>query len=644
MEHVRRPVMFADAVSTLVDRGVSTLLEVGPDAVLTGMAAEFLPDNVAAVAALRRDREEPRELLTALARLYTRGAFATWPRLANAASEVELPTYAFQRKRYWMTAVPGADLATTGLDDAEHPLLAVAVPLAGGDGALLTGRISMHAQPWLADHKVMDTVLFPGTAFVELAIRAGDQVGCGDLDELTLAAPLVLPPGEPINLQVAVGEADGDGRRPVSVYARARDEEEWTRHATGFVAPAAPGAATDGLAAWPPADAAEIPVDDAYASLAEQGYGYGPAFQGLRRAWRAGGDVYAEIALPEPLDPNGFRVHPALLDATLHAFMLRALEDAAEPALPFAWNGVSVHAIGATELRVRFTATGADTVAMLIADGAGAPVASVRSLQWRTVAADALPASRAPHRESLFAVEWDTVSAGTASDPTGWAVLGHDDLGLGAALGITRHGVTLGELLAEPADGVPDIVLTRLVEPAGAAYTDAIAEVHSVTRAALQLAQDWLADARFAQSRLVVVTRGLLAEEIGGGNLALAAATALLRSAQAENPDRIVLVDIDGADDALHLLPTAIAMDEPQVAVQSGQIRAPRLARVRAITDDGAPLRTGGTVLVTGGTGGLGAILARHLVHRHGVRHLLLASRRGPVTPGARELADELTA
>ncbi|MEU8001742.1 SDR family NAD(P)-dependent oxidoreductase [Catellatospora sp. NPDC049111] len=646
VDHVRRPVLFADAVGTLVREGASTLLEIGPDAVLTAMASAFLPDGVAAVGPQRRDRDEARELLTALARLHTRGAITGWPRRADAASSVDLPTYPFQRQRYWLTAAAAADLAATGLDDAGHPLLGAAVELAGGDGALLTGRISLYGQPWLADHRVMDTVLLPGTAFVELAVRAGDQVGCGVLDELTLAAPLVLAAGEPVTLQVAVGAADDDGRRPVSVYARAGDGDEWTRHATGFVAPAVPSATGEGLTAWPPPGADELLVDDAYDRLAVQGYGYGPGFQGLRRAWRSGDDVYAEVALPDSLNPAGYRLHPALLDATLHAFMLRALDDA-EPALPFAWNGVSVHAVGATDLRVRFTSTGPDTVAVLIADATGAPVAEARSLQWRTVTADALPAARSPHRDALFTVDWDAVPAGSAGDRAGWAVLGSDDLRLGARLGVTRHGATLDDLFAEAGDAVPDTVLTCLVEPADADdRTDGgvVGEVHAATRAALELAQAWLADPRFALSRLVVVTRGLLAEDAGGGDLALAAATALLRSAQAENPDRILLADLDGADDAADLLPAALATGEPQVAIQQGRVRAPRLSRVRPATGDGAPLRTGGTVLVTGGTGGLGAILARHLVVKHGVRHLLLAGRRGLAGSGAQELSDELTA
>ncbi|MFD0444349.1 hypothetical protein ACFQ10_20740 [Streptomyces indonesiensis] len=103
---------------------------------------------------------------------------------------VDLPTYAFQRRSFWLDAGPvGGDATAIGLHAAGHPLLGAAVELPDSDGIAFTGRLSLQTQPWLADHAVMGTVLLPGTAFVELALRAGHHAGCDRLDELTLEAP-----------------------------------------------------------------------------------------------------------------------------------------------------------------------------------------------------------------------------------------------------------------------------------------------------------------------------------------------------------------------------------------------------------------------------------------------------------------------
>ncbi|WP_460371020.1 polyketide synthase dehydratase domain-containing protein, partial [Actinocorallia lasiicapitis] len=227
-----------------------------------------------------------------------------------------LPTYAFERKRYWMDARSDADVATAGLDRAEHPLLGAIVRLAGADGIVLTGRLSVRSQPWLADHVISGSVLLPGTAFVELALRAGDDAGGGVLGDLTLETPLVLPAdGGGVSLQAVVGPADPTGRRSVEVYSRTGGEE-WVRHASGVLAPSSPTApdpAAFGLVRWPPPDAEPVEIDGLYDQQAAQGYAYGPAFQNVRAVWRRGGEVFAELGLDEQAGPLAakFGLHPA---------------------------------------------------------------------------------------------------------------------------------------------------------------------------------------------------------------------------------------------------------------------------------------------------------------------------------------------
>ncbi|BCB84326.1 hypothetical protein Psuf_016390 [Phytohabitans suffuscus] len=575
VRQVRETVRFADAVASLGD---VTLLEVGPDGVLSAMTGTAIPT-------LRKDRDEETAFLTALARLHTTGATVDWTPAFAGAERVELPTYPFQHERFWPAAPTyTGDAAGLGQAPAGHPLLGAAVELAGTDDLVLTGRLSLASHPWLADHRVGGALLFPGTGFVELAIRAGDEIGCEVVEELTLSAPLVLPESGAVQVQVRVGPAGEAGGRPVAVHSRSGVDEPWVEHASGLLATGGPAPEFD-VDTWPPVDAAPVDLDGFYPGRAAAGLDYGPAFQGLRAAWRRGDEVFAEVALPERVSGAGaFGIHPALLDASLHAaaFASAAEDGPAGLAVPFAWSGVRLHAAGAATVRMRLSRVGTGTLRLDLADPAGTPVASVRSLVVR-----ALPEAERPvERDALYAVEWVAVETPAES------------------------------LVA--AEIVP-------IEGAGAVVEDA----HALTARVLSRLQAWLAEEREAGARLAVVTRGA----VTGGDVAAAAVWGLVRSAQSEHPDRLVLVDTDGSVD----LERALATGEPQLLIRDGAIRVARLGRA-AVPVERFAWDPDGLVLVTGGTGGLGADVARHLVAVHGVRRLLLVSRRG----SAPELVGEL--
>ncbi|WP_254406740.1 type I polyketide synthase, partial [Streptomyces sp. AC627_RSS907] len=578
VEQVRRPVRFADALTELTAQGVTRFLEAGPDGVLTALVAANEPDALA-VPALRRDRDEVGTLLTGVATVFTRGTDVDWTSVLDGAGTPlpDLPTYAFQRQRYWPQAGTGTatDPASLGLGTPEHPLLGASVPLADGDGAVLTGRITLRTQPWLADHTVLGTVLLPGTALLDLALAAGTAAGTPTVEELVLRRPLPLGATDSVAVQAVIGAPDDTARRPVTVYARPEDTEDWTAHATGFLSTAQPAGETF---AWPPPGATRLPVDDLYDRLADAGYTYGPVFQGLREAWRQGDDLYVEAELPA--EPDRFTLHPALLDAVLHGIGIGQDGDDTTR-LPFAFTGVTVHADGAGMLRARLRPTG-ETVRVDAIDAVGEPVATVEALAFRPVTEDDTTTGNTEAARSLFTVEW------TPQDLT-------PETG-------TPTVIALGDAL--PVAPVEVLVVDASV---GGAARDRVV-------ALLGLLRGWLADPGWVGSRLVVRTFGAVGEVVTDPDGA--ALWGLVRSVQAEHPGRVHL--LDGAEDVFFAV--------PQVVVREGVVRVPRLVRLRG---SGVSGFGDGVVVVTGASGALGGLVVRHLVRAHGVRELLLLSRSG---------------
>ncbi|MEU8700905.1 SDR family NAD(P)-dependent oxidoreductase [Streptomyces sp. NPDC048680] len=600
LRNVREAVRFSDAVRAAADAGVTTFLELGPDGVLSALAAESA-DGTLAVPAQRAGRPGAATAVAAVAALHASGARVDRAAFfaGTGARRVDLPTYAFQHARFWLTpptATP-AGLAGAGLTTVGHPLLGAAVELPGADGVVFTGSLSLRTHPWLSDHAILGPVLLPGTAFLDLALAAGEHVGCPRVDDLGLEAPLPLPAQGSVRLQVRVDAVEADGRRQVGVYSRPEDDEHaWTRHATGVLAPDT-GAAPEALTEWPPPGAEPVPIGGLYEDLAAAGFGYGPLFRGLRAVWVRDGAVYADVALPDDAGSvDDYGVHPALLDAALHALGFGGLvADWGRGQMPFAWTGARVHAVGARVLRVRLTAEGGG-IALTAADPTGQPVITVEGVRLRPVA-DAPAARRAaqPHR-----VEWTPAAAGT---------------------------------------GDVDEV-TELSVPGGTAGGDVVAETHAAVIDALARIRAWLADDR--AGRLAFVTRGAVAAGAGEAPDPVSGAVwGLVRSAQSEHPGRFVLVDLAPDGDRAEVA-AAVRTGEPQTAVRGSAVLAPRLARALPVLTPAPAFDEDGTVLVTGGTGTLGAVVARHLAVEHGVRHLVLTGRRGPDAPGAADLVAEL--
>ncbi|MER0243839.1 beta-ketoacyl synthase N-terminal-like domain-containing protein, partial [Streptomyces sp. HSW2009] len=437
VRHVREAVRFDDGMRRLADLGVTTCVELGPDAVLTAMGQDCLDAvdaDVAFVPLARSGRAEAQTLAEAVATLYANGVGVDWDAVysGRGARRVALPTYAFQHKRYWLEAggAVAGDARSVGLGRVDHPLLGGLTELAEGDRTVLTGRLSLQTHPWLADHAVAGGVLFPGTGFVELGLLAGVETGAGRLGELTLETPLLLPEQGGVRVQLVVGPVDESGIRPLGVYSRSDSDEpgeEWVRHAQGVLEADNGAAVTDSLLQWPVPGAEQVPMEGFYAGLAQIGYGYGPVFQGLEAVWRLDGDVYAEVALPDSAaqEAGRFGLHPALLDAALHAMEMGDFGgESGRVTLPFSFTGVTLHAVGAGRVRVRLRPQGKDTVALLVTDATGAPVASVESLVVREVAAERFASGpRSTGGDgTLFRANWDVLATARGGDQTAGGV------------------------------------------------------------------------------------------------------------------------------------------------------------------------------------------------------------------------------
>ncbi|BCI89845.1 hypothetical protein NIIDMKKI_50510 [Mycobacterium kansasii] len=407
---------------------------------------------------------------------------------------------------------------------------------------------------------------------MELVIRAGDEVGCAVIDELILAAPLVMHPGAGVKVQVVVGAADDAGTRAVSVYSRGDHcDGEWLLHAMGTLGES-PAQASADLSVWPPEGAEIVDISDGYERLAARGYAYGKAFQGLVAVWRRESELFAEVVAPAQhgVAVEGMGMHPAVLDAVLHALGL-AIETT-ETMLPFCWRGVSLHAGGAGRVRARLASAGADAISVEIADAEGLPVLTVGALVTRATTAEQLRAAvnaagRGPDQGPLEVV-WSPIplnhnSIEDSDEPAVLSALSWEDYcaaDAGTPAGANGNGAGAGDAAV-------------VVWECGSVGADAVGSTYAATHAGLQVLQSWLGTDR--AGTLVVLTRGavgLPGEDVS--DLAAAAVWGLVRSAQAEQPGRIVLVDADAPVDAVALA----AVGEPQLVVRGGVVHNARLA------------------------------------------------------------------
>ncbi|WP_434739545.1 SDR family NAD(P)-dependent oxidoreductase [Micromonospora sp. SH-82] len=568
--NLRQPVLFEHAVRSLLERGFETFIEVSPHPVLLMAVQETAEDAerpVTGVSTLRRDHDGASEFLRNLLRAHVHGVDVDLRPAVAHGRLVDLPTYPFDRQRLWPKPHRRADASSLGVRDSAHPLLHAAVDVPGHGGAVFTGRLSPDEQQWLTQHVVGGRNLVPGSVLVDLALTAGADVGVPVLEELVLQQPLVLTAAGAL-LRLSVGAADEDGRRTVEIHA-AEDvsdpaEARWSAYATGTLAVGVAGGGRDGTP-WPPPGATALTVTDHYDTLAELGYEYGPAFQALRAAWQHGDAVYAEVSLDSA--EEGYAFDPVLLDAVAQTF---GLTSRTSGKLPFAWRGVTLHATGATAVRVVATPAGPDAVALRVTDPTGQLVATVDALVVRDAGA-----------------QWDR-PRGSDGDlhRLEWVRLATPDPTPAAVVHVAADG--LDDLL-RTGGPAPQAVVVRY-HPDG---DDPTAEARHGVLWAATLVRRWLDDHRWPATTLVVATSAgvEVSAEDDAPRPGAAAVWGVLRCAQAESPDRFVLVDGDPET------PPAVP-DNPQLAVRAGAVFVPRLTPlvgpVPAVADRAYRLVPGG--------------------------------------------------
>ncbi|MFX0580234.1 SDR family NAD(P)-dependent oxidoreductase, partial [Nocardia nepalensis] len=650
---------FADSVQLLESMGATRFIEVGPGAGLSAAIEQTLTSPEAiTIPVLTKHRPETTAMVKAVGHAFVAGVPVDWSKVyTTTPGRVGLPTYAFQRQRYWL-ASGSADAGSAGQYRVQHPVLAAAVPVGDRDEWVFTGRLSVQAQPWIADHVLLGAMVVPGVALVELAHAVGQQLDCPVVEELVFQAPLILQQQNTIQVQVTVGQAGEDGRRELGIYSRSHapeigtDQGEPVCNARGWLAVTEPATSSTDTepwepfpATWPPNGAEPVAVDALYARLAEAGYDYGPIFQGVHELWRNGDAVYAEVGLPDETDvARGFGIHPALLDAVLQSAAGFLIDrDDSQPRMPFSLTGVRFDRQDVSRLRVRAVARGESVIRVDAVDTTGAAVVSVQSFATRPVNPEQLTAAQLGGQRSLFLQNWVPVTAAGKDESTPILIAGIGDP-VSDPVDTAQWFTDLDELERALAEGAarPDLVIAPITATTA---TDEPATARATTANALSLLQRWLSSEWLPQARLVVVTRHAIAADEAPLDLGLAPVWGLMRSAQSEHPGQIVLVDI-GAESGHDLdWGKLVGLGEPQLAVRAGQTLVPRLSPAGTGETTTQPrINPHETVLITGGTGGLGATVARHLADKHGVKRLLLVSRRGPEADDAAKLIADLDA
>lgn len=384
--NVRQPVRFREAIASMAEAGVQVFLEVGPHPIMQAYVRQTLRDldlPGQPVGTLMRQKAGAGALNTAIDRVHTLGGRLDFAAVFPGRRPVaDLPTYPWQRERHWYRTTPEARGRFYQRIDA--PLLG-ARPVPGVP--LWDAMIDAALFPYLADHAVGGAVVFPAAGFLEMALEAATLLfddARADVEYMEIRRPLVLEAGRPKMVRFSWDAEDGIFRIESRPHMQ---DEAWSLHVTGRLADPAHTAPAAPLAL--PIGGAAVTATDHYALAAAIGLDYGPAFQAVRAVTVDGKTAVADLALPEGLSVDGYRLHPSLFDGALQVlFNIVAVGQSAPVAyLPYQIGRFLLHGRGglATRCLVTLVATGPRSLVadFVLTDDAGVVLAEARRFRFQ---------------------------------------------------------------------------------------------------------------------------------------------------------------------------------------------------------------------------------------------------------------------
>lgn len=356
--NLREPFLFSNAVQYLVEQGYCNFLEVSPHAVLTSPIQEnlaHLGEEGLIVSSMLRDTSAEETMAEALATLYTNGHEIDWSGIYPEVATTSLPTYPWQREYHWFVErdEDGSQRQRYG-HVGGHPLLGVHRELAFPPGEhLWENALNANSLHYLDEHRVQGITLLPGTAYLEMALSAADEVFADEvvwLENVRFEQAFFLPDDTMMRDVQVVMSPEGPGEAAVQVFSSAPGVEAWQRHMQGSVRHSRERrtpATTSAIEQIRERCREPISGEDHYAAMTTRGLEYGPSFQAVSRIWRRDSEALARIDVPATIGDgmDTYRAHPVVLDAGLQVVATTVPHDehAEHTYLPIGVDEVAVY-------------------------------------------------------------------------------------------------------------------------------------------------------------------------------------------------------------------------------------------------------------------------------------------------------------
>ncbi|MEM9219592.1 MAG: SDR family NAD(P)-dependent oxidoreductase, partial [Cyanobacteria bacterium P01_F01_bin.150] len=620
-EHILAPVNFAAGMESLLQEEINIFLECGPQPTLLGMGRQCLPEAEEKIwlPSLRSGQDDWQQILTSLSEIYAHGGKIDWLSFDKDYPQrrrVSLPTYPFQRQRYW---IDGAERHRR-LGQTVHPLLGVKTELAGGE--TLYSQQFDPQKGWLADHQVHNTLTMPGAGFAALALAS--QQGPTQLHNVIFERLMLV--SEPCELQFCLDTLDDSKQRRFTIYSRQRSQDEtWQLHSYGHIGPASLSSECIDLERLQ-SRLHSRSVPQMYQQMEAMGLKFGPAFQGMQQLWGGEAEALAELMLPDTLttaqqiEP----IHPALLDACCQT-LFGATDEHLDTVLylPIQYRQIELYRSAPSHLFCYAQRVEIDTNAQTITsnltfiDEHGEVFGRLQGFVLKRTARNALLQERTQSATHLlYETQWQSIDIHQAVEPettTGqWLILGETDICTMLSEQLVAHGQSalwgsphqLATLLdkgaaLENGERGHDSTLAGIVLISSANADDIIAETGLNADTVLQVIQTLLAQQiQLAHGITLITQKGVVVDVADDVSPSQAALWGLGRSLQTEQPQLGVrLIDIEQIDiDCIaskYLSEVLLSQSESQVALRDNQTFIPRLVSagqsrqlIRPIADD----------------------------------------------------------